>query len=296
MTQQRKMMLEELQRRNYSQLTAEAYLRAMKGFVKHFHRGPEQLTQDHIREYQAYLFRERKLSSNTVSQHVSALRFFYVKTLKRSYLPDEIPFPKQRRRLPIILSQEEVTRLVDCAANPLHRAMLMTLYATGVRRGELVKLKVSDVDSQRMVIHVYQGKGNRDREVQLSERLLVELRDYWRWMKPRTYLFPGYENYRRSDVPISAKAVWHACRQAAERAGIEKKLSPHSLRHSYATHQLEAGADLASVQNLLGHADVRDTMIYLHLSKRHLQCAPNPLDGLPLAAPAFTKRAQRRMK
>ena len=131
--------------------------------------------------------------------------------------------------------------------------------------------------------------------MQLGQTLLVELRDYWRWMRPRTYLFPGYENYCRTDVPISTKAVWHACRQAAKRAGIDKKLSPHSLRHSYATHQLEAGADLASVQNLLGHADVRDTMIYLHLSKRHLQCAPNPLDELNLAAPTFTKRMQRRM-
>jgi integrase/recombinase XerD len=295
-TQQRKMMLEELQRRNYSQRTAEAYLRAMKGFALHFHRAPDQLNQDHIREYQAYLFRERRLSSSTVSQHVAALRFFYVKTLKRSYLPDEIPFPKQRRRLPIILSQEEVTRLIDSAANPLHRAVLMTLYSTGIRRGELVKLKVSDIDVPRMVIHIYQGKGNRDREVQLTEKLLVELRRYWRWMRPQTYLFPGYENFRRTDVPISAKAVWHACRQAAKRAGIEKKLSPHSLRHSYATHQLEAGADLASVQNLLGHADVRDTMIYLHLSKRHLQCAPNPLEALDLGAPTFTKRAQRLMK
>jgi integrase/recombinase XerD len=296
MTQQRRMMLEELQRRNYSQRTAEAYLRAVTEFAKHFHRAPDQLNQDHIREYQAYLFRERKLSSSTVSQHVAALRFFYVKTLKRSYLPDEIPFPKQRRRLPIIFSQEEVARLIDFAANPLHRAVLMTLYSTGIRRGELVKLKVGDIDTQRMVIHVYQGKGNRDREVQLSKTLLEELRRYWRWMRPQTYLFPGYEDYCRTDTPISAKAVWHACRQAAKRAGIVKKLSPHSLRHSYATHQLEAGADLASVQNLLGHADVRDTMIYLHLSKRHLQCAPNPLDALALAAPSFTKRAQRLMK
>jgi site-specific recombinase XerD len=290
------MMLDELQRRNYSQRTAEAYLRAMKAFAKHFHCAPDQLNQDHIREYQAYLFRERRLSSSTVSQHVAALRFFYVKALKRSYLPDEIPFPKQRRRLPIILSQEEVTRLIDSAANPLHRAVLMTLYSTGIRRGELVKLKVSDIDVPRMVIHIYQGKGNRDREVQLTEKLLEELRRYWRWMRPQTYLFPGYENSRRTDVPISSKAVWHACRQAAKRAGIEKRLSPHSLRHSYATHQLEAGADLVSVQNLLGHADVRDTMIYLHLSKRHLQCAPNPLDALKLGAPAFTKRAQRLMK
>ncbi len=268
----------------------------MTEFAKHFDRAPDQLNQDHIREYQAYLFRARKLSSSTVSQHVAALRFFYVKTLKRSYLPDEIPFPKQRRRLPIILSQEEVTRLIDFAANPLHRAVLMTLYWTGIRRGELVKLRIGDIDTQRMVIHVYQGKGNRDREVQLSKTLLEELRGYWRWMRPQTYLFPGYENCRRTDTPISAKAVWHACRQAAKRAGIVKKLSPHSLRHSYATHQLDAGADLASVQNLLGRADVRDTMIYLHLSKRHLQCAPNPLDALELAAPSFTKRAQRLMK
>src|SRR5260370_23488461 len=131
------MMLEELQRRNYSQLTAEAYLRAMKGFVKHFHRAPEQLTQDHIREYQAYLFRERKLSSNTVSQHVSALRFFYVKTLKRPYLPGEIPFPKQRGRLPLILSQEEATRRIDCPANTPRRPTPMTLYSTAGRRSGL---------------------------------------------------------------------------------------------------------------------------------------------------------------
>jgi integrase/recombinase XerD len=238
MTQQRKMMLEELQRRNYSQRTAEAYLRAVTEFAKHFHRPPDQLNQNHIREYQAYLFRERKLSSSTVSQHVAALRFFYVKTLKRSYLPDEIPFPKQRRRLPIILGQEEVTRLIDFAANPLHRAVLMTLYSTGIRRGELVKLQVGDIDPQRMVIHVYQGKGNRDREVQLSETLLEELRRYWRWMRPQTYLFPGYENYRRTDKPISAKAVWHACRQAAKRAGIQKKLSPHTLRHYAASRTM----------------------------------------------------------
>ncbi len=172
MTRLRKLMLEELQRRNYAQLTVETYIRVVKDYANFFHRPPDQLGPEHIRQYQLHLFKDRKLSARTVKQHVSALRFLYIKTLKRSWPMEEIPFPKQPRRLPIILSPEEVARLIESTRNLFHRAMLMTLYATGVRRRELVQLEVRDIDSQRMVVHVRQGKGNRDRDLPLSAKLL----------------------------------------------------------------------------------------------------------------------------
>jgi integrase/recombinase XerD len=184
-------MLDELQRRNYSQSTVRSYIYAVEDFAKYFHRSPERLGPEHIRQYQAYLFRERKLSAGTIEGRTAALRFLFVKTLRRPYLPDDIPFPKRQRRLPTILDQEEVARLIDSAANLMHRTMLMMLYATGLRRAEMCHLKVSDIDSKRMVIHVRQGKGGRDRDVLLTPKLLETLREYWSWMKPRTYLFPG---------------------------------------------------------------------------------------------------------
>lgn len=296
MTQLRKMMLDELQRRNYSQNTVETYLRIVEEFANYFHRRPDQLGPEHIRQYQVHLFREKKLSSSTVSQHVAALRFFFVKTLKRPYLLEDIPFPKERRRLPTVLSQEEVARLIDSASNLFHRAMLMTLYSTGIRRSEMTRLKVSDIDSQRMVIHIRQGKGNRDRDLPLGAKLLETLREYWRWMKPKTYLFPGTVKHWRADVPISSKVAWYACRQAAQRAGIQKAVSPHTLRHSYATHLLEAGTDLRTIQILLGHADLKHTTVYLHLSKRHLQAAPSPMDSLEVSDSSQTKRSRRLQK
>jgi integrase/recombinase XerD len=295
-THLRKLMLDELQRRNYSQNTVETYTFILEEFTKYFHRAPDQLGPQHIRQYQVHLFRERKLSSNSVRQRVAALRFFFVKTLRRHYMLEHIPFPKEHRPLPTVLSQEEVGLLIDSASNLLHRAMLMTLYATGMRRAELVKLKVTDIDKPRMMVHIHQGKGNRDRDVPISEKLLETLREYFRWMKPKTYLFPGTVHYWRADVPISAKMVWHACRQAAERAGIQKKISPHCLRHSYATHQLEAGVDLPTLQNLMGHADIRDTAVYLHVSKRHLQAAPSPLEALRISNPSQTERSRRQIK
>jgi len=178
-----------------------------------------------------------------------------------------------------VLSLEEVTRLIDNAGNLKHRAMLTTLYSTGLRRAELVRLKVADVDSQRMVIHVHQGKGGKDRDVPLSPKLLETLREYWRRTKPRTYLFPS----PGGDAALTSKAVWHACHDAVERAGIQKKINPHSLRHSYATHLLEAGTDLRTIQLLLGHADIKHTIVYRHLSQRHLHAAANPLDSLPVS-------------
>ena len=295
-THLRKMMLDELQRRNYAQNTVRTYISAVEEFAAYFRKRPDQLGPEHIRAYQVHLFRDRKLSPGTVEQRGAALRFFFVKTLRRPYLPDHIPFPKRPRRLPTVLSQDEVARLIDAASNLMHRTILMTLYSTGLRRAELCALQVPDVDSERMVIHVRQGKGGRDRDVLLSPKLLETLREYWRWIKPKTYLFPGMVNNWRADVPINHKVVWVAVKEAAKRAGIAKRVSPHTLRHSFATHMLEAGADLRTIQVLLGHAKLADTTVYLHLSRRHLQAVSSPLESVDLSKPDQVKRSRKRVK
>jgi site-specific recombinase XerD len=178
----------------------------------------------------------------------------------------------------------------------MHRTMLMMLYATGLHRAEMCHLKVSDIDSQRMVIHVRQGKGGRDRDVMLTPKLLETLREYWRWMKPKAYLFPGTVKGWRADVPITEKIVWQAVNEAAKRAGITKHVSPHSLRHCFATHMLEAGADLRTIQVLLGHAKLAHTTVYLHLSRRHLQAVPSPLEAIEVSSPDEVKRSRRKIR
>jgi integrase/recombinase XerD len=280
------MMLEELQRRNLSQLTAECYLRAVEEFAVFYSRPPDQLGSEQIRQYQAHLFTDRKLDANTVSQHLSALRFFFIKTLKRNWSVEETPYPKRPIRLPDVLSRDEVQRLIDSADSPLHRTWLLTLYATGMRREELVRLKVADIDRARMLIHVHQGKGKQDRDVMLSPILLEELRAYWCRMnpKPKTYLFPGGGRAHATDVPMSAKSVFHAVKHAAQRAGLTKRIHPHTLRHCFATHLLESGTDLRTIQLLLGHADLKTTSRYLHMSEVHLRATASPLDSLPLAS------------
>ncbi len=174
--------------------------------------------------------------------------------------------------------------MIECTPNLMHRAMLMTLYSAGLRRSELTRLQVQDIDSQRILIHVHQGKGGRDRDVPLSTKLLEILKEYWLWRKPKTYL------------PVSDKVVWWLCRQAARAAGIKKDVHPHTLRHSYATHLLEAGAELVTIQTLLGHRDLRHTIIYLHLSTRYLSAVQNPLDGLSVDPLADVSRARKNFK
>jgi integrase/recombinase XerD len=295
-TQLRQKMLEEIQRRNYSHRTAKTYVRIVRDFAEYFHQPPDKLGPEQIRQYQAHLFQSKKLAPATVSQYVSALRFLFVKTLRRHFLAEYIPFPKSRKRLPTVLSPEEVTRLIDAASNLYHRTLLMTLYSTAARRAELCQLKVQDIDSQRMMIRINQGKGSRDREVPLSPKLLETLRVYFRWMRPTTFLFPGTVKGVRADVPISVNSVWLACRQAAQRAGITKRLSPHSLRHSCASHLLEAGADLRTIQVLLGHSRLEHTLIYLHLSPTHLHATPNPLDALEVSSLDGVPRSRRLKK
>src|SRR6202162_2315106 len=295
-TQLRKQMPEELQRRNYSQTTVKGYLKIVEAFAKYFHRAPDQLGPEQIRAYQVYLFTERKLNARTVGHHTAALRFFFCKTRKRAYPIEEVPYPKAPRRLPTILTQEEAVRLIDSASNLFHRAMLMTVYSTGMRRAEMCNLKVENIDSERMVIHIRHGKRNRDRDVPLSPKLLETLREYWRWMRPKTYLFPGTKDGWRADKPITPKVLWEACREAAQTAGIRKAVRPHLLRHSFATHLLEGGADLPTVQLLLGHSDLKATSIYLHLSERHLKAASTPLDNLQLSGTEHVKRSRMQHK
>jgi site-specific recombinase XerD len=232
MTHLRKMMLEELERRNYAQTTTRLYIQTIEDFAHYFKHPPDQLGPEHIREYQAYLFRERKLAAPTVAQRLAALRFFFTQTLKKAWSVAETPYPKRTRHLPSILSPEEVARLIDSARTRFHRIVLMTLYGTGTRRAELARLQIPDIDSRRMVIHIRGGKGRQDRDVMLSPTLLEALRDYWRGLKrkPKCWLFPG-GRWHTAKHPITPKAVYYACQQAAQHAGLQNRVHPHTLRH-----------------------------------------------------------------
>jgi len=277
-----KMMTEELVRRNYSEGTARAYLRSVREFARYFNRPPDQLGPEQVREYIAHLFQARQLSSSTVSQQIAALRFFYVKTFRKGWSIEETPYPKREHSLPLILSVQEVAQLIDAADTPYHRTLLMTAYGTGARRAEIVNLQIADIDQSMKRIHIREGKGGKDREVPLSPSLHQELRRHYQRLarKPTVWLFPG-GRYHSSDQPLDSKVVWHACRIAAARAGIRKSVHPHTLRHCFATHLYDAGADICTIQKLLGHYDLKETVRYIHLSNRHLQDLVNPLDQLP---------------
>ncbi len=225
MTHLRRIMIEELRRRNFADSTIRSYLHAV--------RRPDQLGPEHIRQYQAALFTKLKFSPNTVTLRLAALRFFYIQVLKRGWSIAETPYPKKVFHLPEILSQEQVARLIDAAEFPFHRILLMTLYATGARRAEVAHLKVSDIDSHRMVVHIRGGKGRKDRDVMLSPKLLEALRVYWRGLrrKPTDWLFPG-NRWHTASYPVTTKVLWTACERAAQRAGLEHKhVHPHTLRH-----------------------------------------------------------------
>jgi integrase/recombinase XerD len=288
----RQIMLEELQRRNFAPTTIRSYLYAVERFARHFKCRPDRLNHTHLRSYQAHLLRTGQLQPKTVRLHVSALRFFFVKTLRRRYLLDDTPYPKAPQRLPSILSVEEMARLIEAADGLYHRTMVMMLYSTGMRSAELLQLHVADIDSRRMLIHIRQGKGGRDRYVPLSPTLLATLRVYYRWMRPQTWLFPGTVHNWRADKPITKRVLWNAVVIAATRAGFRRRVSPHLIRHSYATHLLESGADLRTIQLLLGHVNIRHTALYLHLSQKHLQAVANPLDALTISGPDTARRSR----
>ena len=279
MTPLRKRMLEELQLRNYANFTMERYLDVVGKFAKHFHKSPDQLGPDQIREYLLHLVRDKKSAPNTFQVHRAALKFLYVKTLKQPWFDELVARTRRHRKLPTVLSAAEITRILDHTHNLKHWTVIATFYATGLRCNELRNLKVSDIDSQRMFIHVREAKGGIPRDIPLTPRLLERLKIYWRWRRPTDWLFPSK---MRPDQPMERKTIRMACNLAGRRAGIDRPVTPHVFRHSCATHMLEAGADLRTIQVLLGHADIQTTAQYLRVSTTRMQAVPNPFDVLQL--------------
>jgi integrase/recombinase XerD len=281
MTPLRRRMIDDMTLRNLAPKTIESYVQRISGFAQYFKTSPEHLGPDHVRAYLLHLVHERHLSWSHYNQVRSALRFLYRVTLKQEWVMQDIVCAKKPRTLPVVLSLDELTRFFAAITNLKHRAILMTAYAAGLRLSEVTHLRVADIDSQRMVIRVRQGKGQKDRYVMLSQNLLVVLREYWRVARPEDYLFPGVH----FDKPISRRTVMNACRDAREIAGLGKSVTVHTLRHSFATHLLEAGADLRTIQILLGHRSLSTTALYTHVATAASQSTQSPFDRLKVPPP-----------
>jgi site-specific recombinase XerD len=281
MTPLRQRFLDDLQLRNYSPRTQQTYLRHIVHFSKHFGRSPDQLGPEEIRAYQLYLRNDHQASWSAFNQAVCALRFLYRVTLQAPFAVSLIPYGKRPKALPAVLSREEVAQLFACVPQPLERLMLQTTYACGLRASELLGLRVPDIDSSRMLLWVRHGKGNKDRGVPLSPALLEILRAYWQQQRPTTWLFPG----KTPSGQRSLGALQRLVRRAVLASGLTKKVSLHTLRHSYATHLLEAGVDVVTIQRLLGHRDLDTTARYLHLTTPQLGRTPGLLEGLPAVPP-----------
>jgi len=266
----------ELRIRGYAENTRKIYIGSMRCFVRHFMRSPDELTAEHVNQYQLVLTKDKRVSWSTFNVHVCAIRFFYREVLRVEWDVEHIPYQKRGRKLPVILSGGEVCALLETTANLKHRALLMTLYSAGLRTGEAVHLQLADIDSGRMMIRVDEGKGRKDRYVMLSERLLLTLRRYWREYQPALWLFPGQDPSR----PLTRGSVDKLFARARERAGIEKRVSPHSLRHAFATHLLERGVNIRVIQRLLGHRSLRSTEIYTHVAESYVRDTKSPLDDL----------------
>jgi len=276
MTPLRRRFIEDMKIRNLSAATQEHYVRYVAQLARFFGKSPEELGPEEIRSFQLYLVEERGYCANSLMVATCALKLFYRVTAPRDWAVEEIPVPKQPRRVPVVLSRGEVVQFLDAIASIKYRAILMTAYATGLRVREITHLRVGDIDRRRMVIRVNQGKGRKDRYAMLSPRLLVVLRAYWQQARPTDWLFPG----DKPGKPLAASCVQRACKQARRASGLSKRVTPHTLRHSFATHLLEGGTDLRTIQVLLGHNSPRTTARYTHVTLQHLQQTQSPLDTL----------------
>jgi len=277
MTELRRRMIEELQLRNYAPNTITVYIRCVAQFAQHFRLSPDRLGLEHIRQYQLFLVRQKKVSWALFNQTVCALRFLYRHILHRDWMIEYIPYPRREDKLPVVLSPAEVAAVFEATHNLKHRTILMTIYAAGLRVSEVTHLRLSDIDSQRQVIRIRQGKGHKDRQVMLSPKLLEALRIYWKSYRPKVWLFPGESPER----PVSSETVWRVCSQAGEAAHLSKPISPHTLRHCFATHLLEDTIDLRRIQVLLGHRHLKTTSRYLHVSNLAVRTTVSPLERLP---------------
>ena len=277
----RERMTRDLQLRGFTKGTQRAYLRSVRDIARHYKQPPDQLTSEQLKDYVVYLMTVRNLSWGSVNGYVSAMKFFYSITLNKNEMALVFPPRKTRKTLPQILSQDELWRLFSVAKNAKHRALLMTTYSAGLRVSEVIRLKLTDIDSGRMMIRVENAKGGKDRYTILSERLLEELRSYWKRYRPSYWLFPG----RRPDVHLDNSAARRVFLFAKARAKITKKGGIHILRHSFATHLLEAGVDLRTIQVLMGHASLHSTIRYLQLTRKKFDSTQSPLDMLNLSHP-----------
>ncbi len=278
MTELRTRMIDDMTLRGMAAKTQDGYVRAVAGLANFYYRSPDRISDAEVQAYLLHLIRERKLSWSSCNVAVHGLRFFYHQTLSREKTTFHIPGPRKPSRLPEILSREEVARLLAHTRLPRHRVILMIAYAAGLRVGEVVRLRVQDIDSDRMTIRVEQGKGAQDRYTLLSPRLLVEMRSYWRLERPLPWLFPQ----RKISQPMHYGTAERIYTAAKKRAGIAKAGNIHALRHAFATHLLEAGTDLHTIQRLLGHHHITSTMRYLHLARRNVTERCSPLDLLDL--------------
>jgi site-specific recombinase XerD len=282
MTSLRQRMIEDMRVRNLAVGTQTIYLHHVSQFARHFGKSPAALGREEIRSFQLYLTQEKKLHSSTITIAVSALRFLYKVTLRRQWsLDDIIPAPKRPQKLPVILSPEEVLAFLGGVPQVKHRTILTSCYAAGLRVSEVVRLLISDIDSHRMVIRIQQGKGQKDRYVMLSPRLLEILRNWWRLKKPQHWLFPGSGVERH----ITPAAVEEACQRAHRLCHISKPITPHSLRHAFAVHLLESGTDVRTIQLLLGHRSLATTARYLRIATSKVCSTTSPLDLLPRPIP-----------
>jgi integrase/recombinase XerD len=278
MTPLRRRMIDDMTLRNLAPKTIESYVQRISGFATYFKTSPEHLGPDHVRAYLLHLVHERHLSWSHFNQVRSALRFLYRVTLKQEWVMQDVVCAKKPRTLPVVLSLDELTRFFAAITNLKHRAILMTAYAAGLRLSEVTHLRVADIDSQRMVLRIRQAKGQKDRFVVLSPRLLKILRQYWKAVRPSDYLFPG----ARPDQPLTTGSVHRICQAARRRCGLDKRVTVHTLRHSFATHLLEDGTDLRTIQILLGHRSLSTTARYLHVATAALRSTRSPLDRLDL--------------
>ena len=279
MTPLRRRMTEDMQVRNLSPRTQQNYIAQVARFARHFHRSPDRLGPEQIRDYQVFLATEKRLASSSIGVAVSALRFLYRVTLRKDWnIPEFLPAPKQPSKLPVVPSPEEVVRFLDCVPNTKHRTILTACYAAGLRISEAISLRPRDIDSARMVIRVEQGKGRKDRYVMLSPKLLQSLRDYWQRTRPEgEWLFPG----GIVGSHVNRHTVERACQKARVRARLNKPITPHALRHGFAVHLLENGVDVRTIQMLLGHRSLSTTARYLQIACSKVCSATSPLELLP---------------